>query len=53
MQNMRKIYQEAHKAFIWLGERLSDSDCAIDFTHFLDGMNQTNTEAIRFTLQDD
>lgn len=52
---MRKTYQQAHEVIVWLGEQSDDSDCALDFIHFLDAMDRANysTEDMRRILKKD
>ena len=39
ISRMKTIYQNAHEVIAWLGPQSGDSDTAMDFIHFLHGLN--------------
>ncbi|KAK5740833.1 hypothetical protein LTR17_004423 [Elasticomyces elasticus] len=47
VRRMKTIYQNAEKVIVWLGPESHDSDCALDFIHFLNG-----ADVFKFTNED-
>lgn len=39
VRRMKEIYRNAHEVITWLGPQSDDSDTALDFVHFLHGLN--------------
>ncbi|KAF1970884.1 HET-domain-containing protein [Bimuria novae-zelandiae CBS 107.79] len=52
VEHMRQIYSDAHKVIVWLGPPSDDSDHALDFIHFLNGVDaaRLNRETLRGIL---